>query len=167
MRLINLGSGQKPFEKPWVNIDINPHWNPDIVADGAHLPMFEDNSVDVIVSQHCIEHVGLGEFDATIRESHRILRPGGSLIITTPDLYELCQAWMNGKINDYIFCVNLYGAYMGHPADNHRWLYTGKTLAHALRSAAPWNVIAPYDWEPMEGASVSRDWWILGVRAIK
>ena len=28
-----VGSGQRPFSKPFINIDINPRWMPDVVAD--------------------------------------------------------------------------------------------------------------------------------------
>ncbi len=165
---LNIGSGQRPFApNKWINIDINPRWDPDIVADSANLPMFPDASASIIVAHHVIEHVGLGEFDATIREAHRILMPGGSLIITTPDLRALVRGWMEQRIDDYIFCVNLYGAYMDHPSDTHRWLYHEKTLAQALSKAAPWSQLLKFDWRPIPGASIAKDWWILGAEAIK
>lgn len=164
---VNLGSGQRPFGKPWINVDTQARWKPDVVANGADMPMFEDNSADLIVAHHVIEHVGLGEFDPCIRECYRILKPGGSLIVTTPDLYELGKAWFNGHIDDYIYCVNLYGAYMNEETDRHRWLYTNKTLSKALRSAAQWATVKPFDWRPIEGADIARDWYILGVEAVK
>lgn len=164
---INLGSGQRPF-KGWTNVDVNPKWNPDVVADGAHMPMFEDGSVEVIVSHQNYEHYGLGEADAMVRECYRILRPGGSLIVTTPDLDALVRAWLAGKIDDYIFCVNLYGAYQDSEADRHKWLYTARTLDQALMKAAPWSFIKALDpWRDLPGADIARDWWILGLEAIK
>lgn len=164
---INVGSGQRPFGRTWTNVDIQERWKPDVVADGSRMPIFDDASAEVIVSHQCIEHVGLGEFRAHIAEAHRILAPGGLFIITTPDLYELSKAWMAGKISDYIFCVNLYGAYMQEETDRHRWLYTAKTLAAALREAAQWSSVKPFDWRHIENADIARDWWILGMEAVK
>lgn len=171
MLALNVGSGQRPFVSTppyeWVNVDINPKWNPDKIASGSSLP-YEDNSVDLIVSHHCIEHVGLGGFDAHIREAHRVLTPWGSLIITTPDLRALVDAWIAGKINDYIFNVNLYGAYMDSEADRHKWLYTKQTLIRDVKNAANWWYVHPYDFnKQIPGANIAKDWYIQGVEAVK
>lgn len=163
---INLGSGQRPFGEGWTNVDCNPRWSPDIVADGSSLPV-ADSSVEMVVAHQMIEHVGLGEFGGVIGEAYRVLAPGGSLILATPDLRELVRAWICGKIDDYIFCVNLYGAYMSDEADRHRWLYHEPTLKQALIDAAPWSNVKSFDWRPIEGASISKDWWILSIEAIK
>lgn len=165
--LLNLGSGQRPFAKPWINIDRQERWNPDVVADGASMPMFADGSASVIVAHQLIEHVGLGEFAGVISECYRILTPGGSLVITTPNLKELVKAWTVGRIDDYIFCVNLYGAYMQDEADRHRWLYHERTLEAALATAAPWSEIKLFDWRLLPGADLARDWWVLANEAIK
>jgi len=164
---LNVGSGQRKFGEGWTNCDIQPRWNPDVVADCNHMPMFADSSAEMIVLHHVIEHFGLGELDNAIRECHRILQPGGSLIVTTPDLNLLCRRWIAHMIDDYTFCVNLYGAYMGDEADRHKWLYTGRTLAKALGGAVAWKVIKTFDFRPIEGADIACDWHIHGAEAIK
>ncbi len=45
---------------------------------------FEDNSFDTIVTFQVIEH--LQDDDLFIKEIHRVLRPGGKAIITTPNI---------------------------------------------------------------------------------
>jgi predicted SAM-dependent methyltransferase len=164
---INLGSGQRPFGKPWINVDCQEKWKPDVVANGASMPMFADGSAEMVVAHQMIEHVGLGEFDGVIREAHRVLAPGGSLILTTPNLRELVKAWTCGRITDYIFGVNLYGAYMNDEADRHRWLYTRETLAQALKNAASWRAVSMFDFRKLPEADIAQDWWILGVEGIK
>lgn len=171
IRAINLGSGQRPFHSipdviEWTNVDSNPRWNPDLCCDAAHLPV-DDSSQGLIVAHHIMEHVGLGEFDPVLRECHRVLIPGGSLIITTPDLRALTHAWIEHRIDDYIFCVNLYGAFMNDPADRHLWSYTKETLARAVISAWPSGSARPFDWRTIPGASIAQDWWIQGIEAIK
>jgi predicted SAM-dependent methyltransferase len=164
---LNVGSGQRKFEPPFINVDINPKWEPDVVADCASMPMFEDNSADIIVAHHLYEHYHLGAADGMVRECYRILTPSGSLIVTTPNLRELVKAWATGRIDDYIFCVNLYGAYMNDEADTHKWLYTPETLHKALASAAPWSEVKQFDWRRIPSADIARAWWINGIEVIK
>ncbi|MEL7499574.1 MAG: class I SAM-dependent methyltransferase [Planctomycetota bacterium] len=54
--------------------------------DGLRLP-FEDNSFDVVTSWHVIEHVE--DVKATLAEWYRVVKPGGILVLETPD----SQCW--------------------------------------------------------------------------
>src|SRR5437667_12102837 len=83
LKCLNLGSGQRPFPKPWINIDIQPKWNPDIVADIRDLSQFENNSADLIVLWHAIEHFELGEADPMIGEAQRLFWQGGRFLVAT------------------------------------------------------------------------------------
>ena len=55
--------------------------------DGRTLP-FPDNSVDTVYSSHMLEHVT--DFRATVRDWHRVVRPGGFIVCVVPHqfLYE-------------------------------------------------------------------------------
>ncbi len=53
----------------------------DIVAPGDNLPL-EDNSVDFVISSHCIEH--FPDPIKTLKEWHRVVRPGGYLYVIAP-----------------------------------------------------------------------------------
>ncbi len=48
-----------------------------------------DGSVDLVILSEVIEH--LPDSDAALRELHRVLRPGGGLVLTTPNL----AGWLN------------------------------------------------------------------------
>lgn len=164
---INLGSGQRPFLKPWLNVDCQERWNPDVIADGASMPMFEDGSAEMIVLHHVLEHFNLGNADAMILECNRILKQGGSLIITVPDMRALAQRWLTRQIDDYTFMVNTYGAYMGASADCHKWGFCAESLKDYLLRFGKWSKVIRFDWREISGASICKDWWILGMEAIK
>ncbi|SRR6266700_4304516 len=165
---LNCGSGQRKFASPpFINIDINPKWDPDLVADVSSLP-YEDNSCSLIVSHHQLEHIEISKADEMLREWNRLLCPGGSLLVFVPDLRALTDAWMKGKIDDYIFCVNLHGAWMGNEADLHRWSYHELSLSRKIRKAAIWRNVSRFDWRKIPGTDIAaQDWWICAIEAIK
>src|SRR5271154_3956191 len=121
-RAINMGSGQRKFHDPtgeieWANVDkvSRPGHEPDWIADGADLRnLVHDNSVDYYVLHHVLEHFGCGEASGLIKEAHRVLKPGGSLLVFVPDLRALATRWLMGGLTTQIYVTNLYGAYMGH-----------------------------------------------------
>jgi len=168
---LNCGSGQRRFEgHGWVNIDCvsRPGQVPDVLCDIARGRWpYEDGTVDLVVLHHVYEHLHLNEGDDVLRESQRVLRRGGSLIITVPDVRELAKAWLQGKIDDYIFMVNIYGAWQGEPGDSHAWGWYGKTLAEHLMNTCAWSAVKSFDWREIPGASIAKDWYILGVEAIR
>tara|TARA_R110000868_G_scaffold167806_2_gene402267 strand:- start:2 stop:508 length:507 start_codon:yes stop_codon:yes gene_type:complete len=164
---INLGSGQRPFAAPFINVDINPKWNPDVVADGAHMPMFEDGSVDLIVAHHVAEHYGCGESQPVFAECNRILRPGGSLIVCVPDMRSLAKAWLKGDISTQIYLTNIYGAFMDDEADRHKWGFIRETLTDTLM-CSHFRDVKMFDWRKIPGADIAGpDFWILAMEAVK
>ena len=79
---LNLGCGRFK-KKDFINIDINPETNPDILHDLNKLPYpFPDDSFSVITADHVLEHLNT-PFEI-MRELHRILRLHGKLIIRVP-----------------------------------------------------------------------------------
>ena len=170
MLRVNLGSGQRKFgtpEHPWLNVDCNPKWEPDLLADAADLSLIGNETAEYVVLHHVLEHFGLGEADAMLKECYRILAPGGSLIACVPNLKTLAKWWLKGDINDYTYCVNLYGAYMDDEADRHKWGYWSATLMQTISSAGKWSMIGGFDWRNIDGANIASDWWILGIEARK
>jgi SAM-dependent methyltransferase len=67
----------------WVHGDI---FHGEIYLDATKRLPFPDNSVDLVFSEHFIEHIKLREAQFFLRECHRVLRPGGSMRHSTPDL---------------------------------------------------------------------------------
>lgn len=166
--LLNVGSGQRKFKAPWINVDCvsRPGQVPDVVADARDLP-YEANTASMVVLHHVFEHFHLGEGDGVILEAHRVLRRGCSLIVTVPDMRALAQRWLAGGISDYIYFVNCFGAFQGEPGDDHHWGWTTQSLTEQLMKVAPWSEVKPFDWREIPGADIARDFWICGIEAVK
>jgi len=82
MQKLDLGCGVLKKEG-YVSMDWDPAYKPDLVHDLNVLPYpFERNSFDLVEAFHVLEHLDR-PFDV-MREIHRILKPGGRLIIKTP-----------------------------------------------------------------------------------
>jgi len=58
--------------------------------DGTTLP-FADDSVDAVYSSHVLEHVR--DYVATIRDWHRVLRPGGFIVCVVPHQFLYEKRW--------------------------------------------------------------------------
>ncbi|MDO8669448.1 MAG: class I SAM-dependent methyltransferase [Candidatus Buchananbacteria bacterium] len=82
MNKLNLGAGGLP--KPdYINIDWNILTNPDVQHDLNITPYpFSDNTFDLVEADHVLEH--LDRPFKVMAEIHRILKPGGQLIIKVP-----------------------------------------------------------------------------------
>ena len=62
---------------------------PDIFADAGCLPL-QDGSIDTVVLFEVLEH--LAKPQHALAEIHRVLRPGGKLLLTVPFLYPVHDA---------------------------------------------------------------------------
>ena len=82
MNLLHLGCGSVRLPG-YVNVDCQARLKPDVVADLSKHPWpWKDNSVDGIYSSHCFEH--LPDITATMKECHRVLKPGRPLEAVVP-----------------------------------------------------------------------------------
>ena len=83
---LNIGCGQNRVEG-YVNTDREPAAEPDVVMDLEEFPWpFEDNSVEEILANHVLEHVGAtaNVFIGVMQEIYRVCRPGAMVRINVP-----------------------------------------------------------------------------------
>lgn len=81
--VINLGSGPKRLGEEFINVDVFPFEEVDVVADAHHLP-FADSSVDAIAHECLLEHAA--DPLLAIKEMTRVIKPGGLIYSHTPFL---------------------------------------------------------------------------------
>ncbi|MDC0832717.1 methyltransferase domain-containing protein [Geitlerinema sp. CS-897] len=98
---LKLHIGGKEVREGWKILDIEDRPEVDILADAANLSQFESNSVDAIYASHVLEHFHHSlnnELICTLDEWHRVLKVGGKLFISVPDLHTLCWLYLNPNL---------------------------------------------------------------------
>lgn len=99
IRKLQLGAGGVEMQG-WLNTDIEPH--PGEAYLDATMPFpFKDGSLHYIFGEHVIEHLTYDQGLFALRESHRVLAPGGKLRFATPDLRRLV-ALLDDPSNPYV-----------------------------------------------------------------
>jgi glycosyltransferase involved in cell wall biosynthesis len=82
--IVDIGSGPERLGKEFINVDVFPFPEVDIVSDATHLP-FKDNSIDAAVSESLFEHVPDAHLVA--REMVRVIKPGGYIYVSAPFIH--------------------------------------------------------------------------------
>ena len=81
-----------------LRLDIDAAVNPDIIGTMTDMSAIADASVDAIFSSHNIEHLYPHEIPTALKEFLRVLRPNGFIVITCPDLQEVCRLVAEDKL---------------------------------------------------------------------
>ena len=79
--VVNLGCGSRKGQDE-IGVDRYPGSRADIQADICSSLPFADNSVDVVIAEHVLEHVP--DLVALVEEVHRLLVPGGTFSVEVP-----------------------------------------------------------------------------------
>ena len=157
-RKLQLGAGFT-WLSGWLSTDINPATDQVLFLDATKPFPFVNATFDYVYSEHMIEHLTWSEGGLMLRECRRVLKPGGTVRIATPDLKIILGLYENNRdpLNEkYIkwFTELCAGDLPGCKASfvinaifrnwGHRFLYDGELLEMALREAGfvnirPWS----------------------------
>lgn len=99
MKLVNLGCGDTKLPEPWVNVDTfhsmfapgTPERNQiDMIGNYVDAQLleplpFDDYSVSGLLASHLLEHFNAQDGLKLLKEVHRILGSGSSVIVSVPD----------------------------------------------------------------------------------
>lgn len=148
VRRLQIGAGTSR-RGGWLNTDIEPANGLAFLDASKPFPL-EDGTFHYVASEHVIEHLTYDEGKVMLAESFRVLAPGGTVRIATPDLGVLidlfkenkskeAQRYLADKVKQYrwpsdpkpeTIILNLQMSSWGH-----KFLYDAETLMAALTRA--------------------------------
>jgi predicted SAM-dependent methyltransferase len=93
VRRLHIGGAET--RAGWEIFNAIPGATVDHVGDAHDLSRFTDGTFAEVYASHVLEHFDYcAETAVVLREWHRVLRPGGTLYVSVPDLERLCQMYL-------------------------------------------------------------------------
>jgi predicted SAM-dependent methyltransferase len=146
---LQVGSG--PFRlEGWLCTDVVGTPGIDFALDICEPLPIPDDSFDAIYGSEVIEHIARAQVRPFLKEVLRVLRPGGVLRLTTPDVRAVCQiylgllegssladharTWLEDEFSPDIWINSMFRAW------GHQWLWDFESLAEELRSCGFGNI---------------------------
>lgn len=121
---IRLHIGGREPKEGWKILNIEGGEGVDIVGDVRNLIAFADESCSEIYASHILEHLGHKEVLPVLNELYRMLKPGGKLYVSVPDLETLC--WMfSSPIYNVADKYTLMRVIYGGQLDDHDFHHVG------------------------------------------
>ena len=146
---LHLGCGRNLLDG-WINTDFNTaKFRGSDFLDVTEKYPYDDNSVDYVFSEHMIEHISYQDGKFMIEESFRVLKSGGKIRISTPDLKFLINLYTEDKTDlqkryiDYSINHASYNVSIGTDTFiinnfvrdwDHTFIYDEKTLKSLFES---------------------------------
>ena len=132
-----------------VRLDIDPSVTPDIISSIVDMRPVASGSIDAVWSSHNLEHLHRHEVPAALAEFMRVLRPGGELLVTLPDLQRVAELVANDALEDEAYMspsgpISALDMIYGHAASlalgnrfmAHKTGFTARTLMQLLIDAS-------------------------------
>jgi len=145
---LNIGGGSKTYGDHVINLELEPAPGVDVVGRAEALP-FRTEAFAGIILQAVLEH--LEDADAALSEIHRVLAPGGALLVEVPfiqgyhpgplDRRRFTEEGLRAELERHGFAVEASGVAVG-PASAMAWV-SAEFLALLLsgRSSRAYRVV--------------------------
>jgi predicted SAM-dependent methyltransferase len=123
---LHIGGQQK--RDGWAILDVLPGPMVDYVGNCNDLSFLADESCSEVYASHVLEHLGYnGELQKTLKGIHRVLKPGGRLRASVPDLETLCRIFLHPSL-DSAGRFHVMRMIFGGRTTDHDVHYVGLTL---------------------------------------
>lgn len=96
-RQLEIGSGPAKRDG-WITLDGCK--GADVFWDLRYKLPFEDSCLDRVYCSHVLEHFSYHDLKALLLEMHRVLRPGGKILIAVPDASIYVKAYLGERDPD-------------------------------------------------------------------
>jgi len=154
-RKLHLGAGPNIING-WFNTDVELRGKDVYFLDVSKRFPIEDQTFDYILSEHLIEHFTYQDGLCILKECYRVLKPGGTIRIATPDIdkiiglrsrdkNELQTRYIKWHIDNFSPGINgnhdIFVINNAFNAFGHKFLYDELTLRNSLEEAGFLNII--------------------------
>jgi predicted SAM-dependent methyltransferase len=97
---LKLHIGGQEKREGWAILDALPGPIVDYVGNCNDLSFLAGSSCSEVYASHVLEHLGYnGELQKTLKDIHRVLKPGGRLRASVPDLETLCKLFLHPSLD--------------------------------------------------------------------
>lgn len=129
---LNIGCGLE-YKKGYVNVDAYDNTVADHVMSVTNLE-FDNQSFSHVACIQLMEHLGAAKSIYALSEIYRVLKPGGSFLLETPDLVSSFKSFIKGDENNRKMIMNwIYGLDM--PGMSHKYGFPKELLERILHEA--------------------------------
>ena len=138
---LHIGGVQK--KDGWKILNILPGPDVDFLGSCTDLSLFGDAMVDEVYASHVFEHLQAAELKRSLHEIRRVLKPGGVLKGSVPDLNALCELFLRFRDDaekQFHISRMIYGGHIDE-FDIHHCGFTLQLMAANLFAAGFTNVV--------------------------
>ena len=150
---IHLGCGNINLQG-WLNIDARDFKHVHIISDGFDLTQFKENSIAEFYLCHVLEHFSFNETHNFLSKLYKLLKPGGLLRISVPDIEKLYILYNKQKKLSIVKNAIMGG--QNYPNDFHKSIYDHQELKNILEKNSFKNV-SSWKTKDVFGQSIG-DW---------
>lgn len=134
-----LHIGAKTVSAGWETLNVTPFEGIDHIMDARDLSVFPDKTFAAVYASHVLEHFDYkDELLTVLKEWHRVLVPGGKLLVSVPDLETLCRLFVDSErcdVNDRFQLMRMMFGGHTDPFDYHQVGFNWEFLTHYLTEA--------------------------------
>lgn len=142
--LVHIGCG-KTNSPEFINVDARPLAHVHIVTDDiTSLPDFNTGTVDLVYMCHILEHIKRKDLKKVLSEMKRVLKVGGVLRLSVPDLDELVEVYNASGKNVSSISHQLMGG-QDHEYNIHYSVFNHQRLTELLKEVGFRKVVS---WDP-------------------
>ncbi|MHC4655650.1 MAG: class I SAM-dependent methyltransferase [Planctomycetota bacterium] len=142
--LVHIGCG-KTNSPEFINVDARPLAHIHIVTDDiTSLPDFNTGTVDLVYMCHILEHIKRNDLKRVLSEMKRVLKDGGILRLSVPDLDKLIAVYDASGKDINAISYQLMGG-QDHEYNIHYSVFNYQRLSELLKEVGFQKVVP---WDP-------------------